>query len=74
VDIGLDAMIEKLNLERTVGNFDGLRLEPQKGKLIFPKSDERVMGLTRDQLSWLLSGLNCLIHAPMPEVKSSNFY
>ena len=46
----------------------------EKGKLIFPKSNETAMALTRDQLSWLLSGLNCLTHTPLPEVKASNFY
>jgi len=46
----------------------------EKGKLIFPKSSETVMALTRDQLNWLLSGLNCLSHTLLPEVKASNFY
>lgn len=46
----------------------------EKGKLIFPKKNDTVMGITRDQLSWLLSGLNCLMHTPLPEVKASNFY
>jgi len=46
----------------------------EKGKLIFPKSNETAMALTRDQLSWLLSGLNCLTHTPLPEINASNFY
>jgi transposase len=46
----------------------------EKGQLIFPKSNEVVMALTRDQLSWLLSGLNCLVHTSLPEIKASNFY
>ena len=46
----------------------------EKGKLIFPKSTENALMLTRDQLSWLLSGLNCLTHTLLPEVKASNFY
>lgn len=46
----------------------------EQGKLIFPKSHEKVLTLTRDQLSWLLSGLDCLSHALLPEVKASNFY
>jgi len=46
----------------------------EKGKLLFPKAEEAVMSLTRDQLGWLLSGLNCLAHTPLPEVKASNFY
>jgi len=45
----------------------------EKGRLIFPKSGDAVMSLTRDQLSWLLSGLDCLMHSPLPEVKASNF-
>lgn len=46
----------------------------KKGKMTFPASSEAVMSLTRDQLGWLLSGLNCLNHIPLPEVKASNFY
>lgn len=46
----------------------------EEGKLIFPKSSETIMALTRDQLIWLLSGLNCLPHTSLPEVKASNFY
>jgi hypothetical protein len=32
------------------------------------------MELTRDQMSWLLSGLNILEHKPFPEINASNFY
>jgi transposase len=46
----------------------------EKGRLIFPRLSETVMSLTRDQLSWLLSGLNCLMHTPLPVVEVSNFY
>lgn len=46
----------------------------EKGKLIFPSSKEVAMSLTRDQLSWLLSGLNCLKHTLLPEVSALNFY
>jgi|SRR5436190_20199998 transposase len=46
----------------------------EKGRLVFPKSDETAMALTRDQLSWLLSGLNCLNHTSLPVVKASHFY
>ena len=45
----------------------------EKGKLLFPKTNEATMPLTRDQLSWLLSGLDCLTHASLPYVKASNF-
>ena len=46
----------------------------EKGRLKFPASNETVLSLTREQLSWLLSGLDCLSHALLPEVKASNFY
>jgi transposase len=46
----------------------------EKGRLKFPSSKEQVMELTRDQLSWLLSGLDCMNHTLLPEVKASNFY
>lgn len=46
----------------------------EKGKLIFPRSSEKAMALTRDQFSWLLSGLDCLTNTLLPEVKASNFY
>src|SRR6185436_20895411 len=43
----------------------------EKGKWSFPTSSERVMSLTRDQVNWLLSGLNCMTHKPLPEVRTS---
>ncbi len=46
----------------------------EKGRLRFPASNENVLTMTRDQLSWLLSGLDCLSHSLLPEVKASNFY
>jgi len=46
----------------------------EKGKMIFPKSDEAALALTRDQLSWLLSGLNCITQKSLPEIDASNFY
>lgn len=46
----------------------------EQGKLQFPASKECVMELTPDQLSWLLSGLNCLSHTSLPEIKASHFY
>jgi transposase len=46
----------------------------EKNRLKFPAAKEAAMILTRDQLSWLLSGLDCLSHPLLPEVKVSNFY
>jgi transposase len=46
----------------------------EKGKFQFPQLNTNSMELTRDQLSWLLSGLDCLKHAQLPEVRASNFY
>lgn len=46
----------------------------EKGKLIFPAINEGVLELTRDQLSWLLSGLDYLKQRPLPEIKATNFY
>lgn len=46
----------------------------EKGRFQFPEIDDKAIELTRDQLSWLLSGLHCLKQAALPEVKASNFY
>lgn len=46
----------------------------EKGRMKFPSVKESMMTLTRDQLSWLLSGLDCMSHTLLPEVKASNFY
>ncbi len=46
----------------------------EKGRMKFPSSMEPVMKLTRDQLSWLLSGLDCMSHVLLPEVNAINFY
>ena len=46
----------------------------EKGKLIFPKHSETAMTLTRDQLSWLLSGLDFQLHKPLPLVEATSFY
>jgi transposase len=46
----------------------------EKGIFQFPSSETQPLELTRDQLSWLLSGLNCLNHTLLPEVKAVNFY
>ena len=46
----------------------------EQGKFRFPNSTAQTLTLTRDQLGWLLSGLDCLTHPLLPEVKASNFY
>jgi transposase len=46
----------------------------EQGRLKFPISKDDIMELTRDQLNWLLSGLDCLSHPLLPEVKAFNFY
>jgi transposase len=46
----------------------------ESGHLQFPKVSENVLELSRDQLSWLLSGLNFTEHKQFDEVKASNFY
>jgi transposase len=46
----------------------------EQGKLVFPSRTDQVMELTRDQLSWLLSGLDYLKQPLLPEVKASNFF
>ena len=46
----------------------------EKGKFIFPKAGNSVLELTRDQLSWLLSGLDCLKQKHFPLVTATNFY
>jgi len=46
----------------------------EKGKLKFPPIIDQALELTRDQLSWLLSGLDCMQEMLLPEVKAVNFY
>ena len=46
----------------------------EEGCLTFPSVTDQVMELSRDQLSWLLSGLNFLEHKQFSELKVSNFY
>lgn len=46
----------------------------EEGRLIFPPILDQVIELTRDQLSWLLSGLDYLKQRLLPEVKASNFF
>ena len=46
----------------------------EKGKLKFPAIVDQAVGLTRDQLSWLLSGLNYEKQLSLPCVYATNFY
>ena len=46
----------------------------EKGALKFPAMADEAMELTGDQLSWLLSGLDCIKQVLLPEVCASNFY
>jgi transposase len=46
----------------------------EKNKLKFPSPGKKVMQLSRDQLSWLLSGLDCLKYNALAEVRATNFY
>ena len=46
----------------------------EKGKLKFPAILDQALELTRDQLSWLLSGLDCMKQIALPDVHATNFY
>ena len=46
----------------------------EKGKLIFPPLADKSIEMSRDQLSWLLSGLNFMEQVQLPEVKATNFF
>ena len=46
----------------------------EKGWLKFPTAKGEAMELTKDQLSWLLSGLDFAKQAQLPEVIASNFF
>jgi transposase len=46
----------------------------EQGKLKFPDINDEAMFLSSEQFSWLLSGLDFVKHALLPEVKASNFY
>jgi transposase len=46
----------------------------EKGKFIFPQHELAVCELTRDQLSWLLSGLNFQTNKLLPAVRSTQFF
>ena len=46
----------------------------EKGRLKFPRVDDSVMELTRDQLSWLLSGLDFTQQNGLPSVHASHIF
>ena len=46
----------------------------ERGLFQFPVFSGETIELSRDQLSWLLSGLDCLKYRQLPEVKACNFY
>jgi transposase len=45
----------------------------EKGSFKLPQANDAALQLTRDQLSWLLSGLNCLQQVALPEINPINF-
>lgn len=46
----------------------------EKGKFKFPEISEKTLVLSRDQVVWLLSGLNFLEQTPLPKVEATNFF
>lgn len=46
----------------------------EQGRLIFPKVNNTALELTRDQMGWLLSGLDCCSAPRLPEVKATQFF
>lgn len=46
----------------------------EQGRFIFPPAEDRVLELTRDQLSWLLSGLDYLKHKVLPQLNPTQFF
>ncbi len=46
----------------------------EKGRFCFPAAGDRTWQLTKDQLGWLLSGLDITKQKQLPMVKASNFY
>lgn len=46
----------------------------EKGRLKFPNVGDDTMLLTKEQFSWLLSGLDIMKQQLLPEVKATNFY
>jgi transposase len=46
----------------------------ERGKFIFPSIEDEALELSRDQLSWLLSGLDFSKHEELPKTKAKYFY
>lgn len=46
----------------------------EKGRLIFPPINDQAIELTRDQMSWLLSGLDYIKQPQLPGINPTNFY
>jgi len=46
----------------------------ERGRLNIPTGTDPIMELTRDQLSWLLSGLDILRNPQLPTVQADYFY
>lgn len=46
----------------------------EQGRFIFPQVKNDVLELSRDQMSWLLSGLDCSCPPKLPKVNPTNFY
>jgi transposase len=46
----------------------------EKGRLIFPKMESDALELTRDQMHWLLSGLDYSKQPIPPKIDPTNFY
>lgn len=46
----------------------------ESGRLIFPTHQSGAMEITRDQMSWLLSGLDIEKHVSLPAYKASQFF
>jgi len=46
----------------------------EEGRLIFPTHTSDVMEITRDQMAWLLSGLDIEKHTHLPDYKASQFF
>lgn len=46
----------------------------EKYRLKFPRVTDEAMLLSKEQFSWLLSGLDIMKQQLLPEVKATNFY
>jgi len=46
----------------------------EKGKLKFPTIIDQALELTRDQMSWLLSGLDYMKQVALPKICAKNFF